>query len=144
MRDAIVAEALTWRGVPFLHQGRTRAGVDCIGLGIKVGEALGLIGTTPHPNYIRNADGKDLMAAFRATMGRRKLIDQAEPGDVFLIRDLQFVIHVAICIDLNPVKIIHAHYDSGQVIVHRPDQIYDRQGRLSDRLVVAYPYPGVA
>jgi cell wall-associated NlpC family hydrolase len=30
--DQIIAEARTWIGVRFLHQGRTRHGVDCVGL----------------------------------------------------------------------------------------------------------------
>jgi cell wall-associated NlpC family hydrolase len=29
--DALIAEARTWVGVPFLHQGRSRSGVDCAG-----------------------------------------------------------------------------------------------------------------
>ena len=31
-REMVVAEARTWIGVKWRHQGRTREGVDCIGL----------------------------------------------------------------------------------------------------------------
>lgn len=37
----VAAEARTWVGVPFLHQGRSRSGVDCIGFVASVSAALG-------------------------------------------------------------------------------------------------------
>lgn len=38
-----IAIARTWLGVPFLHQGRTRAGVDCLGLVLCALEAQGIV-----------------------------------------------------------------------------------------------------
>lgn len=38
--QAIVEEARKWIGTPFVHQGRTRFGVDCIGLVICVRHAV--------------------------------------------------------------------------------------------------------
>lgn len=40
--EQVVREAMSWRGVPYHHTGRSRAGVDCVGLLWVVGEALGL------------------------------------------------------------------------------------------------------
>lgn len=34
--EEVIVEARTWLGVPFRHQGRSRTGVDCIGLVIAV------------------------------------------------------------------------------------------------------------
>lgn len=51
-----VAEARTWLGVPFLHQGRSRKGVDCIGLFICVGEDTGRV----PPNFERNNYGREI------------------------------------------------------------------------------------
>lgn len=42
-RDDIVAAARSFMGVPFQHQGRTRAGIDCIGLVLNVGWQLGFL-----------------------------------------------------------------------------------------------------
>lgn len=42
--EEIVAEARRWVGTPFRHQGRLRSvGVDCAGLVLGVGKALGLL-----------------------------------------------------------------------------------------------------
>lgn len=39
-RADIVAEARKWLDVPFMHQGRNRQGVDCVGLVQMVGDAF--------------------------------------------------------------------------------------------------------
>lgn len=52
----VVAEARAWLGVPFLHQGRSRNGVDCIGYVAAVCAHLGALeplNNLPH-NYARN------------------------------------------------------------------------------------------
>ena len=41
-RTDIVAAARGWLGVPWRHQGRSRAGVDCVGLVVVVCRSLGL------------------------------------------------------------------------------------------------------
>ena len=142
-RAAIVAEAATWEGVPFKHQGRSRAGVDCVGLGICVGRAVGLLGTYDITNYRRNADGQDLLREFRGAMRREKLVNQARPGDVFLLRDRQFVIHVGIVLSLAPVVMMHSYAVSRCVLRCRPDRERDSQGVLSDRIQFCFEYPGV-
>lgn len=40
--EAVVAEAQTWLGVPYVYGGASRAGVDCSGLTMKVYEAFGV------------------------------------------------------------------------------------------------------
>lgn len=42
-RDEVIVTARSWRGIPFVHQGRTRAGVDCIGLVINVCKEVGFL-----------------------------------------------------------------------------------------------------
>lgn len=42
-RADIIAAARAWLEVPFTHQGRSRLGVDCIGLVINVGWQLGFL-----------------------------------------------------------------------------------------------------
>jgi len=39
-RDEIINESFDWLGVPFAHQGRSKHGVDCIGLVYCIGKSL--------------------------------------------------------------------------------------------------------
>jgi hypothetical protein len=58
-RDDIVREARTYMGIPFLHQGRTRAGLDCIGLVLNVGWTLGFLPREYDvQGYRRTPDGR--------------------------------------------------------------------------------------
>ena len=41
-RGEVLAEARSWLGVPYLHQGRSRLGVDCVGLLIMVARGIGI------------------------------------------------------------------------------------------------------
>lgn len=52
LRDAIVAEALTWEGTPYHHMGDIKGeGVDCAMLLVRVYQALGIVpgGFDPRP-----------------------------------------------------------------------------------------------
>ncbi len=50
--EQIVAEARSWLGTPFVHQGRLKGvGVDCAGLVVGVARALGLA-----PDYVDRLD----------------------------------------------------------------------------------------
>lgn len=80
LADAIVAEARTWLGVPWRHQGRSRAGVDCAGLVVLVARALELA-DYDSTAYGRRAQGQGFVEHFRAHMDGIA-ITQAKPGDV--------------------------------------------------------------
>ena len=57
---AVIAQARTWVGIPFLHQGRSRYGVDCLGFVACVMNELGVsefLNHLPH-NYERNPQAK--------------------------------------------------------------------------------------
>lgn len=57
--NEIEAEARTWLGTPFHHQGRLKGvGVDCAGVVIGVADSLGLIPDfTDFTDYARDPDG---------------------------------------------------------------------------------------
>ena len=58
-RDEVIAAARGWLGTQFLHQGRTRHGVDCIGLVLNVGWELGFLPRDYDVNgYERMPDGR--------------------------------------------------------------------------------------
>lgn len=85
-----LAEAMSWIGTPYRHQGSTRGvGCDCLGLVRGVWRAL--YGAEPEspgayaPDWAE-AGGRDrLMEAARAYC-REKALGEAQPGDVLLFR----------------------------------------------------------
>ncbi len=59
-RDQFAIQACTWIGVPFLHQGRSRAGIDCFGILTESARAIGAsdydvtgYGRRPPPEWIQ-------------------------------------------------------------------------------------------
>lgn len=81
----IVDEARRWLGVPFLHQGRTKFGVDCVGLVICVREAVepcGFVDDITRVYGRRPKDGLLLSIANKECVQ----IEAAEPGAVLIIK----------------------------------------------------------
>lgn len=107
MRQQIVDEARTWLGVPWRHLGRNRQGIDCVGIGVAVAQALGITdydiqtySRTPSPGLLD---------------GLRKVADEIPitdilPGDFLVMRDSAYPYHVAFVSEKHGVThIIHAH-----------------------------------
>lgn len=141
-RVAVVAEARSWLGTPWVHQHRTKGvGVDCAGLVIGVARALGLVPPAMDVNhYARTPDGS-LLATCDAWMQRHD-VAAAEPGDVLVMRFDTDPQHLAIVADYvhGGLSIVHAldRAGRGSVIEHRLD-LANRA-----RIVAAYSLPGVA
>jgi cell wall-associated NlpC family hydrolase len=93
-REAVVDEARSWIGVRWLHQGRSRHGIDCIGLVVVVRRALG-IGDYDISGYPRAPDGS-FMSHFLAAGGVRIGILRAMPADLLLFKDARSPCHVGI------------------------------------------------
>jgi cell wall-associated NlpC family hydrolase len=93
-REAVVAEARSWTGVRWLHQGRNRHGIDCIGLVVVVRKALG-IGDYDLAGYPRAPDGS-FMSHFLNAGGVRVGILKAQPADLLLFKDARTPCHVSI------------------------------------------------
>ena len=109
-----IAEARTWIGVPFRHQGRSRHGVDCIGLVLQVRgkfEPPWRPAAAANVQYRRNPQA--LLAAGIAENCIR--LDRPEPAACALIQwpNQAHPAHVAI---LTPDTIIHAYAKVGRVI----------------------------
>jgi hypothetical protein len=139
LRAAIVAEARTWLGVPFRHQGRSRAGVDCAGLVIMVARALGLSSFDTR-DYARRPDGHSLLATCRREMHETDPA-AAAAGDVFCLRIVEDPEHLAIAGDYfaGGLSLVHAY-------AARPHQVIEQ--RLDPawraRIIAAFRLPGVA
>jgi cell wall-associated NlpC family hydrolase len=115
-REAIVAEARSWDGVRWVHQGRNRHGIDCIGLVVVVRRSLG-IGDYDIAGYPREPDGTFMSHFFNAG-GTRVGIPKAMPGDLLLFKDAKSPCHVGIVTACNgDLKfMVHAHATRRRVI----------------------------
>jgi cell wall-associated NlpC family hydrolase len=106
-KEDIVKEARTWLNTPFHHQGRIKSvGVDCAGLVIGVGRALGLC-----PDFIDNIDYARIPDGRVKILLTKHLIKvpfaDRQAGDVISIAWAKEPQHVAILTDKN--TIIHAY-----------------------------------
>ena len=122
-RAQIVATARTWLGVPFQHQGRSRAGVDCAGLLMAVAAERGLpvlevtnYGRMPNPRRM----GEEL-----ARQMDRIAVGQAGPGDALWLAWREQPQHLAIVTELG---IVHAYESIGRVVEQPLDQTW--RGRV--------------
>jgi cell wall-associated NlpC family hydrolase len=106
--DDIVAQARSYLGVPWRHQGRTRSGLDCAGLVILIARDLKLsdYDTT---GYARHAQGLNFVEHFRANMVGIAVAD-AHCGDVLVFADAAYPCHCGILSKRHGVAhLIHAH-----------------------------------
>lgn len=120
-RAAIVAEARTWVGTPWVHQHREKGiAVDCVGLVIGVAKALGLLAPDfDVTGYGRAPDGTLLArcAEHLRPLGR----DEMRPGDVLVLATSQEPQHMGIVGDYRHggLSLIHAASHQRRVIEHR-------------------------
>lgn len=96
-RQEIVREAMTWIGVPFLHQGRFKYGADCVGMIIGTLNALGIeeeVQNVGPKFYPKRVNGWRLEEHMSSVMDR---IDRADmkPADVLLLLWRKYPQHVA-------------------------------------------------
>jgi cell wall-associated NlpC family hydrolase len=129
--DAFIAAARRYLGTPWRHLGRSRAGLDCIGLVLVAARDAGLSLPDPAPYEREPADARLVLEASR--LARR--VSPPAPGDVLVFRTTCHVGHVGICAThpLHGVpSVIHA------LMWHRKVQedVYDRDMR--DAFIAAF------
>jgi len=113
--EAIVAEARGWLGVPWRHQGRSRSGIDCVGLVVCVAHALDL-SDYDSTGYSRRAQGQGFVEHFRGNMDGVAIRD-ARPGDVLVFADQAYPCHCGFLTErLGHPHLLHAHATRRQVI----------------------------
>tara|TARA_R110002033_G_scaffold26757_12_gene61178 strand:- start:47703 stop:48116 length:414 start_codon:yes stop_codon:yes gene_type:complete len=134
VREDVVCQARTWLGTPFHHQGRLKdIGVDCAGVVVGVAAELELSAFDTN-GYGRRPDSRELEHICEGQM-RRINLEDAQPGDVYLIEVDGQPQHLAFATDIG---MLHAYAPARRVIEHRIDQEW------ADRLIAAYVLPGVA
>lgn len=111
--QAFIAAARSYIRTPWKHQGRTRSGVDCIGLVVLAGRDCGL-DLPLEANYGR----------FQAYWAMKPILMQhadragsAEPGDIILFKS-NALLHLAILTEKG--TIVHAIGAAGRVTENRP------------------------
>ncbi len=137
MQRKIIDTARTWIGVPWRHQGRSRAGVDCIGLGVVVGRELGLafIDTIHYP---QRPDLKQFVLMMRQNIEAGNFTQhkttEIEPAD-FVVFLKEGVPHAAIVADGGaPLSIIQSITIPGRVA----ENIYDARWIQATRWVLRH------
>lgn len=114
-RDDIITEARRWIGTPWRHQGRSRAGVDCVGLVVMVARNLGL---EPEDvtGYARRQDGRTLLRHLHKQLDQKFIINW-KIGYIGVFKESAFPIHVGFLSNREGVPtVIHAHARRRQVI----------------------------
>jgi NlpC/P60 family putative phage cell wall peptidase len=132
-RTDILAEAKTWLGTPFKHQGRVKGrGVDCVGIVIGIAHHFNLT-DFDYVEYSHLPDGVTMRKLLDENL-QPILIDQAQPGDVYLMRFEYQPQHVSIVTEYG---MIHAYAQVRRCVEHRIDDIW------RSRIVAAYAFKGI-
>ena len=129
--QTLIAAASAYIGTRWHHQGRSTAGLDCLGLIVRTAQDCG-IPVVDQFGYSRQPDGKQLKAELDAQL---ICIAEPEPGAVLLMRFEANPQHVALMADGG--DIIHAYATARKVVRHRLDDIWAR------RIVAVYRFPDV-
>ncbi len=130
--DDVVQYARTWLGVPWVHQGRSRQGVDCAGVLIKTTEHFYLPGEDMH-GYGR-APGPE----FRRRIKQFTLpVNPMVPihGAIGIFHDTVMPCHTgvfAVCSETGRVTVIHSDAGKRRCVEEGYD---DSSPSLKDRLV---------
>ena len=137
-RDSIVAEARTWIGTSFHHQGRLKGvGVDCAGLIIGVGNKLGLTDYHKPPRYGRHPTNRELRDECDAALDRRADYELV-PGNIVLIAIEVEAQHLGILTELRgDIGLIHVSAQARKCVEH---QLSKDWGLLIDAV---YAFPGI-
>lgn len=105
--EAFVAAARGFLGVPWVHQGRSERGVDCVGLVVMAARAVGLDAPLT-ADYGRMQDYRQARRYLERFCER---VGAAEVGDIVLFKTSQ-TLHMAIVseVDTNgrPMRVLQA------------------------------------
>ena len=141
-RAQIIAAARSYAGVKWEHQGRSRVGIDCVGLPVLVGRDLGLA-VEDLKAYKRTSEGRQLIKELDRRLVRLKPM-QRRDGSVLAFQDRLTPIHVAIyCENLMEGRRV-------PYIIHAEMGFFGRDGKVIEvpltedmKVLAEYDFPGV-
>jgi hypothetical protein len=123
--DNLIAAARSYLGVRFIHQGRERTGLDCVGLVVRAVTDCG--GRPRDCRTYRRLPQDETMHRLLAEQLDRAAVDEARRGDVLALHLRGGYRHCAIVTEvLEPGRawqIIHALVGRG-VVEHRLDGVW--------------------
>lgn len=132
-REQVVAAARRYMDVPWVHQGRSMLGVDCIGLHVCPARDLG---TTAFDitDYGILADGYRLRRVLQEQCGAPHPIARMRPADIILMRFRLLPHHIAMATNTG---MLHSSASVGRVVETSINR------RLRSMMIEAYRFPGV-
>lgn len=113
-RESIVSAAWSYIDVPYLHQGRSRLGVDCAGLLMCVAYDMG-IKDVRISDYGRSPDANRARTIIEEHMERIRF-SELEIADVLSFVILNDVQHYGIVTQMDPIRFVHSYQTVGKVI----------------------------
>jgi cell wall-associated NlpC family hydrolase len=134
----VVAAARSLMGRPWAHQGRTLAGMDCLGMLALVGDQVGLH-VDEVPAYGRVPDGRQLQAGLRRHLMPEPARTPPMPGHMVLLRVGLNPHHVGVIAGYRHggLSLIHSNAKAGGVTEHRLTPAW------AAAIVELYRVPGV-
>jgi cell wall-associated NlpC family hydrolase len=133
-RKEIISEARSWIDTPYQHQGRLKgAGVDCVGVVIKVAHELGM-SKWDITNYSPSPSNGLLLSEARKHMDEIAPTD-ARPGDWLVMKFHTEPQHLMLLTE--PDLVLHAYAGAGRCIEVNLIQ------PVKNRIVTALRYRGI-
>ena len=125
LRARCLELARTYIGTPWKHKGRSRTGIDCLGLPMVVGWELGLHSYDDSIDYGRQAKNFDFMRALSPFGSRVKDLKDIKDADILVMRIPIFPQHVVMASHIGDIPtIIHASVDARKVVEeHMSDDV---------------------
>lgn len=143
LRDAICAEALTWRDTPYHdHAALKGIGCDCVGLLIGVAKAVQILSDAWQPGYYSPQwqlhKNEEQLLQVLTDLGCVQIpLEERVAGTILVFQYGRVCSHTAILVSTAPDYVLHAQRDLGRVVHQR------LAGDLLERLRQAYRFPGI-
>lgn len=131
-RAQFIAEARTYLGCPWRHQGRTVSGIDCVGLIVAPLITLGILSELDDVrDYKRDPEGRRLVDMLHRFARRLPNARQSQAGDILALKFTTEPQHLVIVTRTTPhgPHILHAAGEGRTVVEHFASQGWFRSRR---------------
>ena len=124
LKEAFLERTRYYKGVPYHHQGRNReVGLDCAGLIVVALQDIGFE-VKDLEGYARIPNAERLRAIVEHNFKVVNSFNEAEPGDIFLMRFATQPQHLAV---FTGDGIIHSYLKKGHVLEQRLSDVWRKR-----------------